>query len=122
MGYKYVVHLPFYRQIKMFKRIGISLPPSSIEAWFYEVADLIRSAYYRLKELVLSSDYVQSDETTIPIINNEKHQTIKGYLWLVPSVTGNQVFFFYHDGSRSMKVALELFKGYQASLKDRKIL
>ena len=76
----------------------------------------MRPAYYRLKELVLSSDYVQSDETTIPIINNEKHQTIKGYLWLVRSVTGNQVFFFYHDGSRSMKVALELFKGYQGAI------
>lgn len=113
---KYVDHLPFYRQIQMFKRIGISLPPSSIEAWFHEVADLMRPAYYRLKELVLSSDYVQSDETTIPIINNEKHQTIKGYLWLVRSVTGNQVFFFYHDGSRSMKVALELFKGYQGAI------
>ena len=40
----------------------------------------MRPAYYRLKELVLSSDYVQSDETTIPIINNEKHQTIKGII------------------------------------------
>lgn len=44
---KYVDHLPFYRQIQMFKRIGISLPPSSIEAWFHEVADLMRPAYYR---------------------------------------------------------------------------
>ena len=113
---KYVDHLPFYRQIQMFKRIGISLPPSTIEAWFHEVADLMRPAYYRLKELVLSSDYVQSDETTIPIINNEKHQTIKGYLWLVRSVMNNQVFFFYHDGSRSMKVALELFKDYQGAI------
>ena len=77
---KYVDHLPFYRQIQMFKRIGFSLPPSTIESWFHEVADLMRPAYYRLKELVLSSDYVQSDETTIPIINNEKHQTIKGII------------------------------------------
>ena len=38
------------------------------------------------------------------------------YLWLVRSVTGNRVFFFYHDGSRSMKVAVELFKGYQGAI------
>ena len=45
----------------------------------------MRPAYYRLRELVLATDYVQSDETTVPIINNEKHQTVKGYLWLVRS-------------------------------------
>lgn len=44
----------------------------------HDVADLMRPAYFRLKELVLASDYVQSDETTVPIINSEKHRTVKG--------------------------------------------
>jgi len=110
---KYVNHLPFYRQIQMFKQQGISIAPATINGWFGNVADLMRPAYYRLKELVLSSGYIQSDETTIPIINNEKHKTINGYIWMIRAVTEDLVFFHYDYGSRAQKVALQLFKDYQ---------
>lgn len=33
-----------------------------------------------LKEIVLKSDYIQVDESTFPVINNEKHKAQKGYL------------------------------------------
>ena len=110
---KYVNHLPFYRQIQMFKQQGISIAPATINGWFQNVADLMRPTYYRLKELVLASDYIQSDETTIPIINNEKQTTIKGYIWMIRTVMGNLVFFHYDHGSRAQKVALQLFKDFQ---------
>ena len=110
---KYVNHLPFYRQIEMFKQQGISIAPATINGWFGDVADLIRPTYYRLKELILDSDYIQSDETTIPIINNEKHTTIKGYIWMIRAVMDNLVFFHYDHGSRAQKVALQLFKNFQ---------
>lgn len=110
---KYVNHLPFYRQIQMFKQQGISIAPATINGWFSNVADLMRPAYYRLKELVLRSGYIQSDETTIPIINNEKHKTINGYIWMIRAVTEELVFFHYDYGSRAQKVALQLFKDYQ---------
>jgi len=110
---KYVNHLPFYRQIQMFKQQGISIAPATINGWFGDVADLMRPAYYRLKELVLRSGYIQSDETTIPVINNEKHKTINGYIWMIRAVTEDLVFFHYDYGSRAQKVALQLFKDYQ---------
>jgi transposase len=110
---KYVNHLPFYRQIQMFKQQGISIAPATINGWFQDVADLMRPTYYRLKELVLSSDYIQSDETTIPIINNEKQKAIQGYIWMIRAVMGKLVFFHYDYGSRAQKVALHLFKDYQ---------
>lgn len=110
---KYVNHLPFYRQIQMFKQQGISIAPATINGWFQNVADLMRPTFYRLKELILGSDYIQSDETTVPIINNEKHQTVKGYLWMVRAVMPDLVFFHYDHGSRAQKVALQLFKDFQ---------
>jgi len=110
---KYVNHLPFYRQIQMFKQQGISIAPATINGWFGDVADLMRPSYYRLKELVLCSGYIQSDETTIPIINNEKHKAINGYIWMIRAVTEDLVFFHYDYGSRAQKVALQLFKDYQ---------
>ncbi|MEI8115655.1 MAG: IS66 family transposase [Bacteroidia bacterium] len=115
---KYVNHLPFYRQIEMFKQQGISIAPATINGWFQDVADLLRPTYYRLKELILASDYIQSDETTIPIINNEKHTTIKGYIWMIRAVMGNLVLFHYDQGSRAQKVALQLFKDYQGVIQS----
>lgn len=115
---KYVNHLPFYRQIQMFKQQDISIAPATINDWFRSVADLMRPAYYRLKELVLDTDYIQSDETTIPIINNEKHKTVKGYIWMVRAVMANLVFFHYDHGSRAQKVALQMFKDYQGVIQS----
>ena len=110
---KYVNHLPFYRQIQMFQQQGITIAPATINGWYQGVADLMRPTYYKLMEIVLGSDYIQSDETTIPIINDEKHKTVKGYIWMVRAVMRDLVFFHYDHGSRAQKVALQLFKDYQ---------
>jgi Transposase and inactivated derivatives len=113
---KYVHHLPFYRQIQIFKQQGVGIPASTINDWFKETADLLRPMYYRLKELVLSSDYIQVDETTLPIVDNEKHKTVKSYLWMVRAVMENIVFFHYDYGSRAQKVAIELLKDFKGAL------
>ncbi|MGV8134158.1 MAG: IS66 family transposase [Mangrovibacterium sp.] len=115
---KYVYHLPFYRQIQMLRQQGIEISAVTINDWFKAVADLLRPAWYRLMELVLSSDYIQSDETTVPVINKEKHQTVKGYIWMVRAVMLDLVFFYYDHGSRAQKVALHLFKNYQGVLQS----
>lgn len=113
---KYVDHLPFHRQIQMYKRLGVTLPASTIEEWFHDVADLMRPAYYRLREIILSKDYLQSDETTVPIVDNEKQRTVKGYLWLVRDIETDQVFFHYNEGSRGQKVVLQLFGNYRGAI------
>jgi len=113
---KYVNHLPFYRQIQMFKQLGMGIPPSTINDWFKETSDLLRPLYYRLREQVLSTDYIQVDETTIPVIDNEKNRAVKGYLWMVRSVMKDTVFFHYDQGSRAQKVVIELLKDYKGAL------
>lgn len=113
---KYVNHLPFYRQIQMFKQSGISLPAATINDWFSQTADLLRPLYYRLKEIVLASDYIQVDESTLPIVNEEKHKTVKGYIWMVRAVMENLVFFHYDHGSRAQKVVVPLLKNFQGAL------
>ena len=113
---KYVNHLPFYRQIQMFKQLGISLPAATINDWFFQTADLLRPLYYRLKEIVLSSDYLQVDESTLPIVSEEKHKTVKGYIWMVRAVMLNLVFFHYDHGSRAQKVVIPLLRDFRGAL------
>jgi transposase len=113
---KYVDHLPLNRQIEMFKRVGVYLPPPTVNGWIREVAGLLRPLHFRLQELVMESDYLQSDETTIPVIREEKHKAVKGYIWLVRSVMDGRQFFYYDHGSRSGKVVLKLFGKFRGAL------
>lgn len=116
---KYADHIPFYRQLEMLKRLGIDIPPATLNGWFLDVADLLRPLYYLIRDKVLASDYIQSDETTVPVINNEKHRTVKGYLWQVRAIMLQLMFFHYDKGSRSKDVALSLFAHYKGAMQNR---
>ena len=113
---KYMYHLPFHRQISMFKLEGVRIPASTINDWFAGCSDLLRALYYRLREMVLQSDYIQIDESTVPVINSEKHRAVKAYLWVVRSVMKNLVFFHYDKGSRAQKVVIELLHNYKGAV------
>ncbi len=72
----------------MMKQMGANLPPPTVNDWFKDTADLLRPLYYRFRELVLATDYIQVDETTGPGINNEKHKTSMDTCgWCAPSWT-----------------------------------
>lgn len=113
---KYVYHLPFHRSLAIFKQAGVSIPASTVNGWFTASSDLLRALYHRLKDIVLSSDYIQVDESTVPVINDEKHRAVKSYLWVVRSVMKNLMFFHYDKGSRAQKVVVELLRGYQGAV------
>lgn len=113
---KYFNHLPFHRQIAMFKMVDVKLSPSTVNGWFQGGSDLLRALYLRLKDLVLESDYIQVDESTIPVVDNEKRKATKAYLWMVRSVMSNLVFFHYDKGSRAQKVVVDLLKHFQGAV------
>ena len=113
---KYMHHLPFHRQIAMFKQAGVSLSASTVNGWFSASSDLLRALYYRLRELVLATDYIQVDESTVPVIDNKKKRAVKAYLWVVRSVMDKLVFFHYDKGSRAQKVVVELLHNFQGAV------
>jgi transposase len=113
---KYMHHLPFHRQIAIFKQAGVSLPASTVNGWFNASSDLLRALYYRLKELVLATDYIQVDESTVPVIDNKKKRAVKAYLWVVRSVMDKLVFFHYDKGSRAQKVVVELLHNFKGAV------
>ena len=113
---KYMYHIPFHRKIAMFKQAGIHLPASTVNGWFVGSSDLLRALYYRLRETVLATDYIQVDESTVPVVGNDKRRAVKSYLWVVRSVMENLVFFHYDKGSRAQKVVIDLLHNYQGAV------
>lgn len=115
---KYEYHVPFYRQIQQYRHLGLKgLTESTLDGWFKKTVELLKPLYESLKKEVFSCDYVQADETTIPVINRGKHKAEKEYLWMVRSVMEKLVIFHYDMGSRAGSVIESLvsqyhFKGY----------
>ena len=110
---KYEYHVPFYRQIQQYRHLGMKgLTESTLDGWFKKTVELLRPLYEGLKKEVFSCDYVQADETTVPVINREKHKADKEYLWMVRSVMEKLVIFHYDKGSRAGTVIESLAKQY----------
>ena len=113
---KYVYHLPFYRQIQKYRELGVVLSDATINDWFAAVCTKLRPLYDRLRERIMESDYIQVDESTLPVIDNEKHRAVKGYMWAVRNALGGDVYFHYDMGSRSGDTARRLIGGYRGAV------
>ena len=115
---KYHYHLPFYRVIETYKELGVSISPSTINDWYKAVVGKLKSVYDLLRAQILSCDYVQVDESTLPVIDNEAHRAVKGYVWSVVDVMAEDRFFFYEHGSRSTRVAMGLLKDFKGAIQS----
>lgn len=112
---KFIDHLPIYRQVAIFKRVGISLAYNTVVDWTNNGIDVLRPVYDRLVRLVLSSGYLQADETGMKVLDSEKKGSAHhGYLWAYRDVIENLVLFEYQRGrnKEAPRQMLKNFKGY----------
>ena len=80
---KYTDHMPLYRQQQRFRREGIAIAKSTLGGWIAQVARHLEPLYDVLRQEVLSSGYLQVDESTIKVQDRTKPGTThRGYYWL----------------------------------------
>jgi transposase len=112
---KYVDHLPLYRQMQRFERVGVKLPYSTLTDWVSDTCQLITPLFNALKAEVLQSNYLHADETPIKVMDKDKKgATHRGYYWVYQSSINKVVFFDYQEGRGREGPAniLQNFKGY----------
>jgi transposase len=90
---KYEYHVPFYRQVRSFRHPGLRIPKSTLSSWFKPACELLQPLYKELKKQVLVSDYLQVNETTLPVIDGESRQAKKEYLRVVRSIIDGRYSF-----------------------------
>lgn len=83
----------------------MAISDSTMNDWYAATCEKLKLLYDILKRETLSRDYIQVDESTLPVIDNEKHRAVKGYMWCVRAVEDNLVVFHYDMGSRSYETA-----------------
>lgn len=115
---KFLYHLPFYRQINRFREFGLRLPASTVGDWYEKSVESLNVLYKLLRKQVMTSEYIQVDESVVPVIDNEKHKARKGYEWCVRDGLTGSLFFWYDRGSRSKKTAKELLGGYRGTFQS----
>jgi transposase len=114
---KYVNHLPFYRQVQMFKRDGVDLAESTINNWFAKTADLLEPLYDRIWKHIREGDHIFADESTIQVLNVDKPGgSVKGYFWLFKMLDPGMVLFYYNKGSRGYHILHEVLPGFQGAV------
>ena len=111
---KYMDHLPWYRQKQIYKREGVDIAESTLIGWFKAGSSLLMPLYDTFKAQFLFSNYIQADETPIPVQSRDvPGSTHKGYFWAYNDpVTGNVIFDYQktrgHEGPIGF---LKNFKG-----------
>lgn len=103
---KFMYHLPFYRQIQQYKEAGITISDSTMGDWYEAAVERLKLLYDILRKQILQSEYIHVDESTVPVIDNEKHKTRKGYEWCVLDGLSGDVMFYYDRGSRAANAGL----------------
>ena len=62
-------HLPVHRQGKIFRRFGVEIPDQTLCGWMRQSAELLDPLYVRLKQFVLSSKVVGTDDTPVKVLD-----------------------------------------------------
>jgi transposase len=109
---KFVDAMPIYRQEQSWKRLGVEFPYSSLSDMQRMGYDLIKPLFDAFKSDILTSEYLQVDESPYKVLSStKKGASHLGYQWVYLDPIGNRVFYNYQRG-RSQKHPSEILKEY----------
>ncbi len=78
---KYLDHIPLHRTEQRFERLGAPLPRSTMCDWMAACAELLTPLWHLLKQWVLQSKVLHTDDTTVPVRDETKSEHRYGRLW-----------------------------------------
>ena len=112
---KFCDALPFYRQEKIFARLGIDLHRATMANWAIKVSEQCRPLMQVLRSEILSGPLVNIDETTVQVLKEpDRANTTKSYMWVFRGGPPDKpaLVFDYHP-TRSGQVPKDYLNGYQ---------
>ncbi len=112
---KFGDHLPGYRQEDIFSRHGIEVRRSTIYDWMAAAADLCQPLYELMKQQVLQSQVIHTDDTQVKLIDHSIRSTRSARFWGYLGDADHRyvVYDFTEDRTRDGPVRfLAGFRGY----------
>jgi transposase len=78
---KHADHLPLYRQEGIFERHGVTLSRQTMCDWMRRCAQLVSPLFDLMKERVLKSKVMQTDDTPVGVLDPTLPRTRLGRIW-----------------------------------------
>jgi transposase len=113
---KYCDHLPLYRQEGIYRRQGIDLARSTMCGWIGAVADLVAPVVEHLKQDLLASDLIGTDDTVVPVLAPGQKVTTKGRLWVYVGDDDHPAVVFDYTPTRERDGPDAFLEGYSGYL------
>ena len=109
-------HLPVHRQAKIFSRFGVEIADQTMCGWMRQSAELLDPLYVRLKQFVLSSKVVGTDDTPVKVLDRSLAGTTrKGRFWPYIGDRGHAAAVFDYTPTRERagpERFLQTYRGY----------
>jgi transposase len=106
--------LPFYRQEKIFVRMGIELSRATMCNWAVKVAERIKPLMNLLHQEIRCGPFINIDETPVQVLNEPgRSNTSKSYMWVYRGGDPQKpVLIYQYQPTRSGQVPLEFLRDY----------
>jgi transposase len=112
---KYGDHLPLHRQEAIFQRQGVELSRQTMADWMRACADLVSPLYELMKQQVLGSKAIQTDDTPVPVLDPDLPHTRTGRIWTYVGDQEHPYTVYDYTPNRSRdgpEEFLKAFRGY----------
>jgi transposase len=99
-------HMPYHRLEKKYAAEGLSLSRSVLERSAATCADLLEPVYREIREEVLASPAIFTDDTGVTVARCSTGGSKKGHVWIYLDLEGDHLFDFTEARARSGPTAL----------------
>ena len=113
---KYSDHMPLHRQEGMFEREGVKLSRSTMGDWMGRCAELVSPLYELMKERVLCSKVMQTDDTPVGVLDRSLPRTRTGRIWTYVGDKDHPYTVYDYTPNRSRDGPVEFMKNFSGKL------
>lgn len=106
---RFVNHMPWYRMLREMERDGLPLAKTTLQDWHNHVCELLEPLYDLQCQRVMSSDYLAGDGSPMPVVDSEKHKTVKHYMLCFRSIDIGIPVFMISPGGKRTKEAIQAY-------------
>jgi len=115
---KFSDSLPFYRQNKIFKRIGVDISRQNMSNWTLAASSKCEPLIEYMRKYIIRGKLINMDETTLQVLNEkDRSAQTKSYMWVMTGGENNKkVVLFNYAPTRKQEKPVELLEGFNGIL------
>ena len=115
---KFSDSIPFYRQEKQFRRIGVEISRADLSNWTIRAGKILDTFVELFLEEIRSGPLVQMDETRLQVLKeHERSNTTKSYMWVMRGgPPGRPVILYRYHPTRGGEIPIKYLGEYSGYL------